>query len=59
MREFKEICVTFTGYRIKSIYGLVQETSLMNQERRKSEFLEKSQWNSLVRNNNNICCEVT
>ena len=35
MREFKEI-LTFTDYRMKSIYVLVQEPSLMNQDRRKS-----------------------
>jgi len=58
MREFKEICLTLTGYRIKSINDLVQETSLMNQDRRESELLEKAQWNSLVRNNNKIYYEV-
>ena len=59
MWEFKEICVNFTGYMIKFIYDLVQETSLMNQDRRKYEFLEKAQWNSLVRNNNKVYYEVT
>jgi len=51
--------VTFTGYRINSIYDLVQETSLTDQDRRKYELLEKAQWKSLVRNNNKIYYEVT